>query len=162
MNLLSCSFYVDFNIPFMLRYLGGQYMSGDRDAKTILLNIQNLVCENVYNDRKRILTEGLPTHWTVLFISNLHLSPQGLIVKSRKNDRLMNDTSFVSRPESICLNIMTRQENEPELEYGTAFISHLTRIYDMYITHPTEELLLFSDDIRETREIVQVSRFSDF
>ena len=62
MKLLSYSFYVDFNIPFMLRYLGSQYIGNDRDAKTILLNIQNKVCENVYDDIKRILTVDAPTH----------------------------------------------------------------------------------------------------
>ena len=194
MQLLSCSFYVDFNIPFMLRYLGGQYTGDDRNVEQILSNIKNKVSKNVYDDVKRILTIGAPTYlsgelsrknfleywrygnhptintnrekikrvmnkedkhkynftlpiWCARFIPNLHLSPQGLIVKLGKNDRLVNDASFVSTYESVCLNMLTRPEKEPELEYGSAFVSHLTRIYDLRITHPTEELLLYSDDV---------------
>ena len=194
MQLLSCAFYVDFNIPFMLRYLGGQYTGDDRDVKKILSNIHNKVPQTVYNDVKRILTVGAPTYlsgelsrkifleywrygnhasihsnkekikkvmnkedkhrynfslpiWSARFIPNLHLSPQGLVVKPGKNDRLVNDASFVSTYESVCVNMLTHPKKEPELEYGSAFISHLTQIYDMRVTHPNEELLLYSDDV---------------
>ena len=194
MQLLACSFYVDFNIPFLIRYLGGQYTGDDRNVQKILSNIKNRVPQNVFNDVERILTIGAPTHmsgelsrknfleywrygnhpsicnnrdkikkvmnkedkhkynitlpiWSARFIPNLHLSPQGLVVKPGKNDRLVNDASFVSTHESVCVNMLTHPEKEPELEYGSAFVSHLSRIYDMRITHPTEELLLYSDDV---------------
>ena len=69
--------------------------------------------------------------WLVRFIANLHLSPQGLIQKEGKDDRLVNYALHLLNHESVCLNMLTHPKREPELEYGAAFISHLTQIYDM-------------------------------
>ena len=194
MQLLSCAYYVDFNIPFMLRYLGGQYTGDDRNVTKILNNINGKVPENLYIDIKRILTVGAPTYlsgemsrenflsywrygnhrnmeddpqklkkvlnkedkhkymfslpiWSTRFIPNLHLSPQGIIQKKGKEDRLVNDASHLRNYDSTCLNMLTHPEKEPTLEYGSAFTDYLTHIYDLRITHPTEDLLLYSDDV---------------
>ena len=39
MQFLSCAFYVDLNLPFMIRYLGGQYTCDDRNVHTIFQNL---------------------------------------------------------------------------------------------------------------------------
>ena len=62
MQLLSYTFYVDFNIPFMLRYLGGQYTGDDRNVTNFLTNIKGKVPEDLFVDIKHILTVGTPTY----------------------------------------------------------------------------------------------------
>ena len=39
-------------------------------------------------------------------------------------------------------------EDEPIFIYGTAWIRHLKRIWNMRITYPTTDLLLFDDDVK--------------
>ena len=43
--------------------------------------------------------------------------------------------------------MLTRPSEEPKVEYGKSFVSHLTQIYDNRITHKYEDLLLYSDDV---------------
>ena len=194
MQLLSLAFYVDFNIPFMLRYLGGQYTGDDRNIQKIMNNLSGKIPNDLLLDIKRILTVGAPTHlsgemsrenflsywrygnhknmetdpqilkkvlnkedkhkymfalpiWTTRFIPNLHLSPQGLIQKKGKEARLVNDASHLRTYNSTCLNMLTDPSKEPTIEYGTAFTDYLTHIYDMRITYPNEDLLVYSDDV---------------
>ena len=194
MKFLACAFYLNFNIPFMLRYLGGQYTGDDRNVKRILKNIYGNVPSDLFADIKRILTVGAPRFlsgelsrknfldywrygnhstmdteitnlkkvlnkedkhkymfslpfWTTRFIPNLHLSPQGLIQKPGKEDRLVNDASHLRTFDSTCLNMLTNPEKEPEIEYGSAFKDYLTYIYDLRITHPHVDLLTYSDDV---------------
>ena len=40
--------------------------------------------------------------WLARFIRNLHLTPQGLLVKPNKNDRLIWDESFIPNWHSTC------------------------------------------------------------
>ena len=63
MKLLACAIYLDFNIPYLIRYLGGQYTGDDRDVRTIIDNITGIVHEETVSQMKRIFTVGSPTEF---------------------------------------------------------------------------------------------------
>ena len=73
--------------------------------------------------------------WVARFIPNLYLSPQGLIMKENREDRLVNDASHLQSFDPICVNMLTLPKKESQLEYGKSFVAHLTQIYDSRITH---------------------------
>jgi len=193
-KLLSCAIYLDFDIPRIIRYLGGQYTGDDRNVTEIINYLQGIVPDETVTQIKNILTTGAPTvfhgessvanfldywrygnhksitdnkaniekvmnkedkHkyllpfpcWLARFIPNMHVTPQGLVVKPGKNDRLVFDASHLIKFYSICCNMMTTPSKEPKIEYGTAFQRHLKFIYNLRITHPHEDILLYSDDV---------------
>ena len=85
--------------------------------------------------------------WLARFIQNLHLTPQGLVIKPGKNDRLVFDASHLIKFDSICSNMMTNPSVEYPITYGDAFSRYLTWIYNMRISLPREDILQFSDDV---------------
>ena len=85
--------------------------------------------------------------WLARFIPNIHISPQGLIVKVDKNDRLVFDASHLIKFYSVCSNMMTSPHLEHPIEYGNAFTRYLTWIYNMRISLPNTEIVQFSDDV---------------
>ena len=98
------------------------------------------------NKEERNKYVGVLPSWIERFVPHLHFTPQGLLIKPRKNDRLVFDASHRVTAESACVNDFTSPDNEIQLEYGTALRRHLTRIYNLRITYPLEEILLFDDD----------------
>ena len=39
-------------------------------------------------------------------------------------------------------------KTEPTIIYGTAFMRHLERIWNMRISYPTTDILVFDDDVK--------------
>ena len=97
-------------------------------------------------DRNQFLIT-LPS-WIARFIRHSHLTPQGLLSKPGKNDRLIWDGSFLPNWDSTCINMMLSHETEPTIIYGDAFQRHLETIWNLRITYPTTEILLFDDDVK--------------
>ena len=62
MQLLACAFYVNMNIPFMIRYLGGQYTGDDRNIEKTLNNLKGNIPPLLLKDIERILRIGCPTY----------------------------------------------------------------------------------------------------
>ena len=52
-------------------------------------------------------------------IPNIRYTPQGLVVKAGKNDRLIWDGSHLIFHYSVCVNMLMDQTLEPTLVYGT-------------------------------------------
>ena len=73
-------------------------------------------------------------NWIARFILNLHLTPQGLLSKTGKTDRLIWDGFFQPDWESVCVNMMLDRTTEPTIVYGDAFDRHLIRIWNLRIT----------------------------
>ena len=67
-------------------------------------------------------------NWIARFISNLHLTPQGLLSKTGKNDCLIWDGSFQPDWESVWVNMILDRITEPTIVYGDTFDRHLIRI----------------------------------
>ena len=53
-------------------------------------------------------------------------------------------------PNAACTNQFTFPECKTNLEYGSAFTRHLAQIYNLRISYPKEELLLFGEDVSGT------------
>ena len=85
--------------------------------------------------------------WLERFIPHLYLSPQGLIIKESKKDRLVFDGSFLVNPHSKCVNSFTTRNNEIPLKFQFAFPNYLKRIYNLRITYPTTELATIEDNV---------------
>ena len=64
-----------------------------------------------------------------------------------KKDRLIFDGSFALHPHSGYVNKWTCKHNEPPLVFPAALTNHLRRIYNLRITYPNEEILLWDDDV---------------
>ena len=87
-------------------------------------------------------------NWLARFLPNLHITPQGLLVKKDKNDRLIWDGSFLPHWAALCINMMLTHDTEPEIIYGTAFMWHLKRIFNKRIRFPKKDLVLMDDDAK--------------
>ena len=86
--------------------------------------------------------------WIARFVHNLHLSPEGILIKPNKNDRIVFDASFKIHYNSHSLNTSwTHPWEEPPIHYGTALLRHLTRIWNLRITYADDEILLWDDDV---------------
>jgi len=94
--------------------------------------------------------------WVVRFLYHLHLSPEGLVVKPGKTDRLVFDATFKISHSSQSLNTTwTHVKDEPPIWYGTAFQRHLTRIWNIRISFPLEDILLWDDDVSGAFRLVK-------
>ena len=57
------------------------------------------------------------------------------------------DGSFIPFWWSTCINMMQDPSKSPEIHFGQAFNKHLVRIWNLRITHPYEDILLWDDDV---------------
>jgi hypothetical protein len=85
--------------------------------------------------------------WLARFIPHLALTPQGLLIKPGKNDRLVYDGSFMKDESTVPFNHHIDLTNEPEITFGESWLKYLTTIYNLRITFPNHEIYLFDDDI---------------
>ena len=90
------------------------------------------------------------SNWLARFIPHLHLTPSGLVVKLGKKDRLIFGASFAVHHNSEYVNNWTNKANESPLVFPKALLTHLTRIYNLRISYPHEEILLWDDKISST------------
>ena len=77
-----------------------------------------------------------------------YITPQGLLMKKDKNDRLVWDGTFIPNWESICINMMLSHETEPEIKDGLTFMLHLQHIYNFRIAKPNKDIVLFDDYVK--------------
>ena len=81
-------------------------------------------------------------------IPDMKVTPQDLIIKHGKNDRLIWDGSFMLFYHSVCANMLMNQQLEPSLEYGSTWDRNLSRIWELRIIYPNEDILLMDDDVK--------------
>jgi len=97
--------------------------------------------------------------WLARFIPNLHLSPEGIIIKEGKKDRIIFDASFKIFPDSLCPNQWTSASDEPPIWYGSAFLRHLTRIWNLRISYPKTEIYLWDDDVAGAFRLIKYNPY---
>ena len=85
--------------------------------------------------------------WIARFIPNLHLTPQGILIREGKKDRIIFDGSIKLKFDSIPINAHMNAKNEPEIHYGKKFMMHLVRIWNLRITYKNIDIYLWDDDI---------------
>ena len=113
---------------------------------SILKNIDKTTKAMNKEDRNQFLIP-LPS-WTARFIRHLHLTPQGLLTKTNKSDRLIWDGSFIPTWDSTSINMMLNHNTEPKIMYGETFMKHLETIWNLRISYPQTDILLFDDDVK--------------
>jgi len=118
----------------------------------------DLVAKALNKEERNNFIIPLPS-WLSRFIPNLHLSPEGIIVKEGKKDRIIFDASFKIHPESMCPNQWTSASDEPPIWYGSAFIRHLTRIWNLRISYPTVEIYLWDDDVAGAFRLIKYNPY---
>ena len=85
--------------------------------------------------------------WLARLCPNIHLTPQGLLIKAGKKDRMIWDGSFLPTWYATCINMMQDPSKSPDIHFGTAFMRHLVRIWNLRITHPHKEIYVWDDDV---------------
>ena len=85
--------------------------------------------------------------WITRFCPNIHLTPQGILIKPNKEPRPIWDSSFIPHPFATSINMMQHPEKSPKIVFGTAFLQHLIRIYNLRISYPNTDILLWDDDV---------------
>jgi len=93
--------------------------------------------------------------WMARFVPNLHVSPEGIIVKEGKKDRIIYDASFHVHPLSFCPNDWTSVHDEPPIYYGSALYRHLSWIWNLRISYPAHVIYLWDDDVSGAFRIVK-------
>ena len=66
--------------------------------------------------------------WIARLIPHLHLTPNGIVVKPGKEDRLTYDSTIKLAWNSQPISLITDTAKEPKIRYGTAFKRHLLQI----------------------------------
>jgi len=97
--------------------------------------------------------------WLARFVPNLHLSPEGIIIKEGKKDRIIFDASFKIFYDSLCPNQWTSASDEPPIWYGSAFTRHLTRIWNLRISYPHREIYLWDDDVAGAFRLIKYNPY---
>ena len=124
---------------FLDYYQYGNHTTIDKNQKLVA---KALIKEDKYN-----FFLPFPS-WMTRFFYNLHLSPEGLVIKPGKTDRLVFDATFKINPKSLSLNTTwTHVKDEPPIWYGSALRRHLLRIWNLRISFPSEDILLWDDDV---------------
>jgi hypothetical protein len=81
------------------------------------------------------------------FILDLWLTPNGLLQIPGKNDRVIFDSSFLLHAHSRAFNFCINKDCKPDIVFGHAWFRYLQRIYNLWISFPSLEILLFDDDV---------------
>jgi len=122
-----------------------------RSDKSIVLE------DAILKEINRAYAIPLPS-WLAKFIPDIHLSPLGLLEKKGKA-RLIIDHSFQPSIASQAVNMMHWVTEELPLEYGSVFMQHLVRIYNLRISYPSSTIFLFDDDISSAFRHVKYNPF---
>ena len=94
--------------------------------------------------------------WLWRFIPGLHISPLSWVVRKGKGHLICDNSSLVGSETplasgapnlSIPAPSLAHPEENPPVAYGTAFMRHLIRIWNLRITYPTDDILQYGDDV---------------
>lgn len=113
--------------------------------KSILLKPEKI--KKVMNKENKYCYAMAFPAWIARFVPNMHLTPQGLVVKPGKNDRLIFDASIKIKWDSYNINMATDNSTAPKIYYGEKFAMHLKRIWNLRISFPLLPIFLWDDDV---------------
>jgi len=119
-----------------------------------ILSKPDLVEKALNKEERNNYAFPLPS-WMARFLYHFHLSPEGIIVKEGKKDRIIFDASFKINPHSACPNDWTSKYDEPPIWYGSAFSRHLIRVWNLRISYPYCDIFLWDDDVSGAFRLVK-------
>ena len=88
--------------------------------------------------------------WAWRFTLNLFATPNHLLQKPDRKDRLIFDAAFQHDVESISLNMMTEDASLTELhcDFGLVKLRLYTQIYNLRITYPGCDIFIHANDVK--------------
>ena len=110
---------------------------------------QDLIREKITTDVNKSYAIALP-RWIQHFIIGLILNSLGIVFRKNKS-RMVNDPSNAICPhDTSCLNDQFDKKNPeqvPPVSYGTTMKRFIFRLWNLRISHPTEPICLYKDDL---------------
>ncbi len=82
-----------------------------------------------------------------IFVPHINYTPQGILIKVGKKDRLIDDSLFQLTCTSTPYNAFTNKKAEPRYTFGSAFLALLSDIYNLCISFPNQEVYLYADNV---------------
>lgn len=116
--------------------------------KSIALNLEKIQRSMNKLDKHNFV---IPLHsWIARYIPHIFFTPQHLLQKHGKDDRLIYDASRRFTPTSVPVNRMTSTRFGVELdcEYGSVLSRLLVRIWNLRITYPDKDIILHANDVK--------------
>ena len=86
--------------------------------------------------------------WLAKFIPHSFFTPQHLLQKAGKKDRLIYDATRKFTETSIPLNEMTSTLTEPPVTFGDTKLRILKRVWNLRITYPSTDILIHANDYK--------------
>ena len=88
--------------------------------------------------------------WMWRFIPHIFVTPQHLLQKAGKKDRMIYDASYQVTRDSVSVNMMTEDASQTEMkcDFGRVKLRLCTRIYSLRISHPTADIALHANDVK--------------
>ena len=89
-------------------------------------------------------------NWMARFTLDIFFTPQHILEKLNKSDRQIFDASRRYTPTSVPVNMMTSTKLGFELDcqFGDTFEKLLTRIWNLRITYPSQDIILHANDVK--------------
>ena len=89
-------------------------------------------------------------NWMARFAVDIFFTPQHILEKLNKADRQIFDASRRFTPTSVPVNMMTSTKLGFELDclFGDTFEKLLTRIWNLRITYPNQDIILHANDVK--------------
>ena len=88
--------------------------------------------------------------WLARFVPNLFFTPQLILELAGKKDRQIFNAAQRYNKDAIPVNMMTTTDQGTELacEFGDVKTRLLTRIYNLRITYPDDDVIIHANDIK--------------
>ena len=88
--------------------------------------------------------------WLWRFMPHIFVTPQHLLQKAGKKDRMIYHASSQVTKDSISVNMMTEDASKTEMrcDFGRVKLRLYTRIYNLRITHPSTDIALHANDVK--------------
>ena len=197
LRFLALLFHFDCHLSAAVRYLGGKYLGGHRDIKTIIPKLRPHVDPETIEVFQRVMTTGCPAHfnaettrsnamtylrhgnsssvskhqslvasallkeyrnnyavplpsWVARFLRHVFFTPIHILDKPGRAPRLVFDALKRHEPTSQSVNNMTSTHSGCEMDcaYGDVLLRLLTRIWNLRITYPDQDIVLHCNDVK--------------
>ena len=87
--------------------------------------------------------------WVWHFIPNLFATPNHVLQKLGKPDRMIFDAAYQHTADSIPINMMTEDASITELHcnFGLVKLRLYTRVYNLRISYPYIDIIIHANDV---------------
>jgi hypothetical protein len=110
---------------------------------------QHLVEKALIKEYRNNYAAPLP-HWVARFLRHVFFTPIHILDKPGKPPRIVFDALKLHHPYSRSVNTMTSTHTGCEMDcaYGDVLLRLLTRIWNLRITYPNQDIVLHCNDVK--------------